>query len=237
MTEVDIHDLAAAYALDALDPAERAAYEAHFTTCAACRGDVAELRETAAQLGGLTAATPPADLKSRVLAEVATTRQLAPRTASVVPLVPRRRGRVLAAVATVAAAVVLVMAAALVVGRGGNEFNDQLAAMLADPSARMVELDGAGAGSVRLVWDGARVAVVGIGLADPGSGQRYELWMVDSDGAHPMQLLDRADGGQVQRVLDAPGHAVAWGVTLEPVAGSPTPTEPMLFHADVSGSA
>ena len=37
MSDIEIHHLGAAYALDALDDRERAAYEAHFATCAVAR--------------------------------------------------------------------------------------------------------------------------------------------------------------------------------------------------------
>ena len=47
----DVHRLAAAYALDALDPGERNRFEAHIGNCSDCRADVVGFRETAAQLG------------------------------------------------------------------------------------------------------------------------------------------------------------------------------------------
>jgi anti-sigma factor RsiW len=37
---IDIHQLAAAYALDALDDRERAEFEAHYPTCPVCRPEV-----------------------------------------------------------------------------------------------------------------------------------------------------------------------------------------------------
>jgi anti-sigma-K factor RskA len=65
------HALAGAYALDALEPAERARYERHLRGCAACRADVRGFAATAAALGLAAAATPPPALKGRVLADVA----------------------------------------------------------------------------------------------------------------------------------------------------------------------
>ena len=60
MSDIEIHHLGAAYALDALDERERAAYEAHFATCDICRTDVREYRAAAAELASLTATPPPA---------------------------------------------------------------------------------------------------------------------------------------------------------------------------------
>ena len=48
---IDIHQLAAAYALDAVDERERAEFEAHYPTCPVCRPEVAGFRETLSQVG------------------------------------------------------------------------------------------------------------------------------------------------------------------------------------------
>ena len=45
---VDIHTLAGAYALDALNDLERAAFARHMTECEACAQEVAEYLETTA---------------------------------------------------------------------------------------------------------------------------------------------------------------------------------------------
>ena len=47
---MDVHDLTAAYALDALEPAEAEAYEAHLGQCEECRAQLAELNEAATAL-------------------------------------------------------------------------------------------------------------------------------------------------------------------------------------------
>ena len=71
----ELHLLTGAYALDALDPAERAAFEEHLATCESCQAEVKELRATAGLLGAAAAETPPPSLKERVMAEVDRTRQ------------------------------------------------------------------------------------------------------------------------------------------------------------------
>jgi anti-sigma-K factor RskA len=65
------HSLAGAYALDALEPGERARFERHLRGCAACRAEVRGFAATAAELGLAASATPPPSLKGRVLADVA----------------------------------------------------------------------------------------------------------------------------------------------------------------------
>jgi anti-sigma factor RsiW len=234
VSDIEVHNLGAAYALDALDDRERAAYEAHFVTCDICRTDVREYRAAAAELATLTATAPPADVKSRVMDEIATTRQLSPSPPSVVRLSDRRPNRAVTAVLAIAAAALFFVAGAVVLGGGDDEsFGDQVAAMMEDPSFRVVELGGGGQGSVKVAWTGDEAAVIGGDLPDPGDGKRYELWMIDAEGAHAMHVLDPAKDGQVQRLVPIDGSPSGWGVTIEPAGGSTVPTEPVLYHAEV----
>ena len=71
-----MHLLTGAYAVDALDPAERAEFEAHLAQCPDCAAEVRGLLETAGRLGSAEAVTPPARLKASVLAQAAATRQI-----------------------------------------------------------------------------------------------------------------------------------------------------------------
>src|SRR6478609_7598775 len=78
MSMWDPHLMSGAYAVDALDEAERAVFEAHLAECSECAEEVAELRETAARLAVLSAEMPPASLRDNVLAGIASVRQLPP---------------------------------------------------------------------------------------------------------------------------------------------------------------
>jgi anti-sigma factor RsiW len=51
-----LHDLTAAYALDALDSEDARAYEAHLARCERCREELAELSDTAGALAHGTGA-------------------------------------------------------------------------------------------------------------------------------------------------------------------------------------
>jgi len=64
------HD-AAAYALDALEPAERAAFEAHLGSCAECAADVRQMRLAASALPHtVPQVSPPPSLRARILGEM-----------------------------------------------------------------------------------------------------------------------------------------------------------------------
>ncbi|WP_127479454.1 anti-sigma factor [Nocardioides pantholopis] len=76
----DVHALSGAYAVDAVDDAERALFERHLAECGACRAEVESLREAAALLAETTATTPAPGLRDAVLAGIATVRPLPPAT-------------------------------------------------------------------------------------------------------------------------------------------------------------
>jgi anti-sigma factor RsiW len=82
VTDPEVHALTGAYVCDALDDAERAAFEEHLAQCEACALEVAELRETAAVLGMAAAEAPPERLHAAVTARIEVTRQLAPPAAA-----------------------------------------------------------------------------------------------------------------------------------------------------------
>ena len=73
----DLHDLAPAYAMDALDASEREEFEAHLAECEACQAEVEALRSATVVLAEESAAVPPASLRASVLAAVETTEQQA----------------------------------------------------------------------------------------------------------------------------------------------------------------
>ncbi|MCU1512973.1 MAG: hypothetical protein JWO10_63 [Microbacteriaceae bacterium] len=79
----ELHLLAGAYALGALDEAEREEFENYLLTSEEARAEVASLSDTAVMLGLATEPVAPSTaLKASILARVAATPQLAPETAA-----------------------------------------------------------------------------------------------------------------------------------------------------------
>ena len=76
----ELHDDAAAYALDVLDATEREAFEAHLSTCADCTVEVTALQETASLLVLSVPPAPPlpSALRASVLAGITGVEQLPP---------------------------------------------------------------------------------------------------------------------------------------------------------------
>ena len=223
----DIHALSGAYAVDALDPAERAEFERHLATCDACRAEVDSLREAAGMIAETVAVPPPPALRDRVLADIATVRPLAPVTARRRRTTRRRLPALLAA----AAAVVLVAVGGLVWHPWSHPGSGQEQVTLADrivhaPDAQRVRTR-LKDGTVVTAYRSAaldRAAITAQGMGPPPHGRIYELWLQDAAGAmRPAGLMSSAPTSAV--VLDgAAAHARGVGITVEPPGGSPTPT-------------
>ena len=242
----DLHALAGAYALDALDDAERDRFERHLRRCQACQREVRGFAATAAALGRAAAAEPPAGLKERVLAAATVTRQLPPVTAT-----PRwrraaagRRGAaagttrtfgMIPKIATGVAAVSLAAAVVLAVITIGtnNSLNAErargraIAAVLAAPDAQIVSGPTSAGGTATVVASHrmGQIVFTSSGLPVLASSQVYELWFLGRGTARPAGLVPEAVGGSTAPVL-ASGLVIgdSVGVTVEPAGGTATPT-------------
>ncbi|NBM18458.1 anti-sigma factor domain-containing protein [Streptomyces sp. GC420] len=69
------HQLAAPYALDALDHGEARRFEKHLARCERCAAEVRVLRAGAVRLAHSVAVQPPPEMRARVLAAIRTTPQ------------------------------------------------------------------------------------------------------------------------------------------------------------------
>jgi len=228
-----LHHLAAAYALDALDIDERRAFEAHYPTCDICSREVVEFRETAAVLAEQSQAMPSPELKDRIRDEVSRTRQLSPLLPeSVVRLSTRRPWRTTLLMGA-AAAVILVIGGVLGALLNSSR-TDDIDAVLAAPDAVVSSLDG-DRGSLQVVWspDRSQVVVFGNDVPAPGPAQTYELWFLLDEGVAPAGLFD-PDDGRVRVLLDVDDlDGRGWGVTIEPEGGSEMPTSDIVFVGEI----
>jgi anti-sigma-K factor RskA len=211
MPETDLHELVAAYALNALDDDDRAAFEEHLAGCPQCTAQLAELRDAAAALAYVPdTVAPPAALRSRILETARAERP------NVVPLRPRTtRTWGLGAVAAVAVAAAVALAAWNVSLH--NSLNDARSA-----SSKIVGLKGA-EGNLAVASSGsAALFVCGIGTAP--AGKTYEAWVITrgkATRAGQFQGGPRCVAVPLARTVPD-GSAVA--VTVEPAGGSDQPT-------------
>jgi anti-sigma-K factor RskA len=239
MNDIDVHHLAAAYALDALDQREREAFEAHYEQCDVCRTDVLAFRETMSHVAEALSTAPSPSLKDRVMADIAVTRQLSPMIAPPIAITSRRP-RMSWPLLAAAAAVLIALVVGVVAFTGGTDnvsFNDELASVLEQPDARVIDLQVKGdqAGSFKVAWSAAmgKAALIGENLPTTPDGKAYELWLVTPKETMAMYVLDPAKNGTVHRTFAAPADPSAWAVTVEPEAGVAVATGDIIYLAEV----
>lgn len=223
--ENDLLALATAYALDAVDEAERRDIErrvraASDEVSAAFAHEVRQVRETLALLSASTAAEPSAHLRERVLSAVAAdpVRRLPER--------PRRRW----------ATAVAAAAAAIVVGAGTFGIGWWLRTpppattaeqIFAAPDVRTVSGDIPTGGTATVVFSRDRNAGVLVmnNVAPPEAGTVYQMWLIDDAGPHSAGVMDAAAiAPSTTAVLPDLGDSLTLAFTVEPGTGSATPT-------------
>jgi anti-sigma factor RsiW len=222
MESITVHDLTAAYALDALDADEAREYEEHLAHCERCQRELAALGSAATSLAYATEApAPPAALRDRILATAR-----AERT-NVVPLRPRW---------TFAAKAITAVAACLAIGfgiwaaslsrslestRDARDQANRALAVVSDPTAQRVPLQGANGSLV--VGRAGEAALIVNRLDTAPSGKTYEAWVIQ--GGMPRRAGTFHGGGDTSVVaLERPvpkGARVA--VTLEKDGGVDAP--------------
>lgn len=243
-----IHTLSGAYVVDALDHAERVAFEEHLPGCPECQDEVAGLREAAAMLADDTVLTPPAAMRAHVLASIRTVRPLPPElgvvperaaapTSNVVAMRPRRfRWGTLA----IAAAVIAVLGLAAVAQPWQTGTNAPPAGaidrvMAADDATHVkVQLPSGATATVFRSVKEDKAAVVTQDMPAAPSGKVYELWLRKAGGDMVPAGLMSQSGSHRQLLSGAAGKAEAAAITVEPKGGSEAPTSEPIATFDFS---
>ena len=233
----DLHSLSGAYALDAIEAGpERDRFTRHLSRCQSCASEVRGFREVGTALAFAAAAEPPAELRTRVLAAAARTRQLPPevstharprRTRARVPWVPWLSGVVATASVVVAVLFGLAQAHTRDELNQVRAENQAISLLLSAPGAKLLthEVTHGGVATVVLAADRHELAVVTTGLPALPSGQVYQLWLIGKPKTVSAGLLPAAKNGQTPPVL-ATGvvKGDTLGLTVEPAGGSAQPT-------------
>jgi anti-sigma-K factor RskA len=218
MERQGIHELSAAYALDALDRVDRQRFEEHLAQCGECRDDVASFQATAAALAyDVDSPAPPDALRERILERA---RSEQPR--NVLQFRPRRWALPVATgVAAVAAC------AALAFGLWAVSLNNELG-----DRAEAIELTGAD-GSLLIEPSGEATLIVD-GLGPAPAGQTFEIWVIEEDRPLPAGLFPGAPGRSVVPLSRPVPDGAVVAVTLERAGGVQKPTGDPLFTAETA---
>ena len=215
-----IHELTAAYALDAFDEREEREYEAHLARCPRCREELASFTETATSLAyGVESPAPPPDLRDRILVRARAERP------NVVPLRPAWRSWTAAAAAVAACAAIglgiwaVTLSRSLDRTRSAKEQQARVFAIVSDPSARRFALSGAH-GTLVVSRTGAGALLVS-NLRPAPSGKTYEAWVIQGKTPRRAGIFGEAKPFKLTRPVPQ-GAVVA--VTLERHGGVDAPT-------------
>lgn len=228
-------DLAAGYALNALEPAEQQELTVHLSTCAACRRTLAELETVAAQLGSLVDTgldTDELPSWSRIRSGIIPTAQVVSletvRTAARARDTAWRSGR---ARWVGAAAAMLLFAAGVStfgVNQGGSPRTQQQALVACDkaPGCHLVQLGDAAS----LIVTGTEVRMLPRRMPAAPPGKVYVLWQLPRDGAPTLVavLSPTRDGqiGEQHELALSYASTAAFGVSLESADAIPShPTQ------------
>jgi anti-sigma-K factor RskA len=225
------HDLVAAYALDALDDHERAAFERHLDECEQCRAQLEELQGATVALAYAEGAEPPPELRERILAAARS------ENGKVVQF-PRRRWLFPATAAAAAAAAFVAIGVGLWANSLSRDLDRERSANAG--YARALQLLGGGAEVTRLadaegrllVAPDGEAALVVCGLQPAPEEKTYEAWVIEGKTPRPAGLF-RGGGGCPPVLLEKkvrPGTEVA--VTLERKGGATRPTGPILVRSE-----
>ncbi len=239
MTEIDLHTLTGAYAVNALTEVEAARFARHLAQCPACAQEVGELRETAARLALGVAETPPAAMRARVMSALPDVRQLPPDVppTGTRPVPRRRRTRLPQMIA--AACLAVAAAATGVAVNAQHEADTQhartaraeqqaqaLSALAAAPDAAFHTGAVSGGGTATVLSSArlGRAALLYHDLPKLPDAKVYELWYSRAGTMVPAGLLDQGRSGGAALLRGAPGGADGVGLTVEPEGGSATPS-------------
>jgi anti-sigma-K factor RskA len=235
-------------ALGSLEGDERQVLEKHFQECAACRRELEALRGDMALLSLSTAGPkPPGRSRERLMAAIARE----PRAGRVST---RRRWWMLAP-SLVAAGLVLVV---VLIGQQNSGLRQQIAAMQSEAATDQVELRRAQEivstltasdamrvtlvaaktpaqpqGKAIYVRDRSSLIFIASNLPAVAAKKTYELWLIPARGAPiPAGVFKpdaRGSAAIVNPPLPAGVEAKAFAITIEPEAGSTTPTMPIVM--------
>ena len=228
MEPLTMHDLTAAYALDALDREETLDFEEHLATCERCRRELAELSVAASALAfAAESPLPPAQLRSRILTAARAERS------NVVPFRSRWTTPVTAVAAVAAIAAIGLGIWSVTLSRSlDRERNarSRLETLVSSPTASIVRVTGKASGTLLVTRTGNAMLIVSKLPAAP-KGRIYEAWVIKNN--KPVRAGTFPGGGNtifIPLERDVPRGAVV-AVTLERKPGATSPHGAILLHS------
>ena len=253
MTDHDpnnLGDMAAAYAIGALDADEIKAFEALMAQSAEARRAVDEYREVGALLAhGAPPAQPSPDLRKRLMARVQAEKARSGANGKRTMATSQWLAWAAAAAGLIVGSVQTVRLLDLGDRLAGVESQAQTLArelqerqamldQILEPQTMLIVLTATDARppGMRIFWNRAAntVLINAFALSPVAAGRAYQLWFLDADGNPiPSSTFNADSSGNYVATLPGPPANVTFAaaaVTEEPASGSPQPTTtPILF--------
>jgi hypothetical protein len=224
-----LHDLTAAYALDALDEDDRRRYEAHLSHCEQCRDQLGSFSEAATALAYSAAGPePPPELRSRILERARAERS------NVVPLRPRWAiPAAAAAAAAVAAAIALAVWASSLSSKVDSlqtqrDQQERVSAILAAPGARALPF---GSNGRLIVTRAGDAALLFTRLAPAKHGMTYEAWVAENGKPKPAGTFDAREDITAVALGEPVPRGASVLVTQEHSPGTAQPQHKPIYSA------
>jgi RNA polymerase sigma-70 factor (ECF subfamily) len=237
-----VDELAASYALGAVDPGEDRAISAHLATCDQPHGEARSHINMAAVLtSSLERVAPSPGLRERLMATIEDTPQhhrpaVAPVRRPVGPLEASRRPAWSRLSPLPSALAAVMLAAAIGLGAWGITLNGQLAerdaALRAVASADAIYAASGAAGSGWVIESGDEAMFMAEDLADLPPDRLYEFWLIDADGnAVAAGTLTDSDGVVLVTLERDLEDATTFAVTVETERVDQSVNEPVMVAA------
>ncbi len=240
-------------AMGSLEGKDRQELETHLHECAACRRELESLRGDMALLSlSTTGPKPPGRSRERLMVAIA---QEPRKTAAAPKRSSSKRSWWMLAPSLVAAGLVLV---AMFLGRQNSALREQIAGMQSEAARDQVELRRAHEivstltasdamrvtlvaaktppqpqGKAIYVRDRSDLIFIASNMPAAPAKKAYELWLIPTSGAPIPAGVFKPDAHGSATVVNPPlpagVEARAFAITIEPEAGSATPTMPIVM--------
>jgi anti-sigma-K factor RskA len=246
------HEVVGTYLLDALSPEDRALFEDHLRNCAACRAEVAELRQIVDVLPlAVYTAEPSPELRARIVEAVTSETETRPTLTALhggTPITRARPSTQLVPRLLAAAAVAAILALGIWNLRLQQQINRQQRQVAYQQQIRSALVSGAAVSQI----PGTRAAAsASAAVVQPPGGKRaylilqglpatpahkvYELWLIRGTVPRGVRVFtyNGSSTETIQLPVPATGFQIA-AVTAEPgPRGSRRPTGPQLLAGRV----